>query len=71
MLEEQGHHPSDLHKAIDRGYQWATRFRSASSGVAPTCRHWETWSPSGEGLLGYRNLGIPANQADSKVMRLV
>ena len=23
----------------------ATRFRSASSGAAPTCRHWKSWSP--------------------------
>ena len=45
ILEEQGHDPTDLHKAIDAATSGATKFRSACSGAAPTCRHWKSWSP--------------------------
>src|SRR5437879_10343538 len=44
ILEEQGHDPTDLHQAIERGFQWATKFRSDCSGVGPTCKAWKNWN---------------------------
>ena len=45
MLEEQGHDPSDLHKAIDSGYQWGDEIPIGLFWTAQTCRHWKSWSP--------------------------
>src|SRR5271167_1836967 len=71
ILEEQGHDPADLHKAIDRGYQWGEEIPIGLFWRRTDLQTLEEQEPvlhTGEGPLGYRsNIGIPADQAKALI----
>ena len=75
MLEEQGHDPTDLHKAIDRGYQWGDEIPIGlfwRRTDLPTLEEQEPVLHTGEGPLGYRsNIGIPSDQAKALINELL
>jgi 2-oxoglutarate ferredoxin oxidoreductase subunit beta len=75
MLEEQGHDPTDLHKAIDRGYQWGEEIPIGlfwRRTDLPTLEEQEPVLHTGEGPLGCRsNIGIVADQAKELVNELL
>jgi 2-oxoglutarate ferredoxin oxidoreductase subunit beta len=73
ILEEMGHDPSDLHRAIDRGFQWGEEI--------PIGLFWRrTDLPALEDLepvlheggpLAYRKLGIPNDEAQALIAELL
>ena len=65
MLEEQGHDPTDLHKAIDRGYQWGDEIPIGlfwRRTDLPSLEELEPVLHTGEGPLAFRKLGIPKSR---------
>ncbi|HEY0457046.1 MAG TPA: 2-oxoacid:ferredoxin oxidoreductase subunit beta [Verrucomicrobiae bacterium] len=74
MLEELGHDPSDLHKALARGYQWGDEI---PIGVfwkrtdLPSLEDLEPVLHNGEGPLACRKLGIPKEEADELIKELL
>jgi len=75
ILEEQGHDPTDLHKAIDRGYQWGEEIPIGLFWRRTDLETLEEQEPvlhTGEGPLGFRsNLGVPTEQAKALVNELL
>jgi 2-oxoglutarate ferredoxin oxidoreductase subunit beta len=73
-LEEQGHDPTDFHKALDKGYQWGEEI---PIGVfwkrtdVPTLEELEPVLQDGNGPLAFRKLGISAEQAQALVKELL
>ena len=73
-LEEQGHDPTDRHAAIDRGYQWGDELPIGlfwRRTDLPSLGDLEPVLHTGEGPLGFRHLGIPADQAKALVNELL
>jgi len=74
ILEEQGHDPTDMHKAIDRGYQWGDEIPIGlfwKRTDLPTCEDLEPVLHDGQGPLAFRKLGIEADQAKALVSELL
>ncbi len=74
MLEEQGHDPTDLHAAIDRGYQWGDEIPIGlfwHRTDLPALEDLEPVLHTGEGPLAFRKIGIPADQAKALVNELL
>jgi 2-oxoglutarate ferredoxin oxidoreductase subunit beta len=75
ILEEQGHDPTDLHKAIDRGYQWGEEIPIGLFWRRTDLETLEEQEPvlhTGEGPLAFRsNLGIPAEHAKALIQELL
>jgi Pyruvate ferredoxin oxidoreductase beta subunit C terminal len=75
ILEEQGHDPTDLHKAIDRGYQWGEEIPIGLFWRRTDLETLEEQEPvlhTGEGPLAFRrNLGIAPDQAKGLVNELL
>ena len=73
--EDQGHDPADLHKAIDRGYQWGDEIPIGlfwRRTDLPTLEELEPVLHTGEGPLAFRsNIGIPADQAQALIQELL
>ncbi len=73
-MEEQGHDPTDLHKAIDRGYQWGEEipiglfWRRTN---LPSLEELEPVLHTGEGPLAFRELGISSDNAKGLVAELL
>ena len=60
ILEEQGHDPTDFHKAIERGYQWGEEIPIGlfwRRTDLPSLEDLEPVLHTGEGPLAFRNLG--------------
>jgi 2-oxoglutarate/2-oxoacid ferredoxin oxidoreductase subunit beta len=74
ILEEQGHDPTDLHNAIDRGYQWGDEIPIGlfwHRTDLPTLEELEPVLHTGEGPLGYRKLGISSDQTKTLIQELL
>ena len=74
MLEELGHDPTDLHAAIDRGYQWGDELPIGlfwRRTDLPSLEDLEPVLHTGEGPLAFRKIGIPADQAKALVAELL
>jgi 2-oxoglutarate ferredoxin oxidoreductase subunit beta len=74
MLEDQGHDPTDLHQAIDRGYQWGEEIPIGlfwRRTDLPSLEELEPVLHTGEGPLGFRRLGIAPEEAKSLVQELL
>jgi 2-oxoglutarate ferredoxin oxidoreductase subunit beta len=74
ILEDQGHDPSDLHKAIDRGYQWGDEIPIGlfwRRTDLPSLEELEPVLHTGEGPLAFRKTGIPADEAKALVNELL
>ena len=66
ILEEQGHDPTDFHKAIERGYQWGEEIPIGLFWRRTDLQSLEELEPvlhTGEGPLAFRQLGISPEQA--------
>ena len=65
---------ADLHKAIDRGYQWGEEIPIALFWRRTDLETLEELEPvlhTGGGPLGYRKLGIPPEQAKLLIQELL
>ena len=74
ILEEQGHDPSDFHKAIDRANEWGTEIPIGlfwRRTDLPTLEEQEPVLQTGEGPLACRKLGIPPEQAKALIQELL
>src|SRR5213594_2585241 len=74
ILEEQGHDPTDFHKAIERGYQWGEEIPIGLFWRRTDLESLEDLEPvlhTGEGPLAFRNLGISAEQAKGLIQELL
>ena len=74
MLEEQGHDPTDLHQAIERGFQWGEEIPIGlfwRRNDLPTLEQQEPVLHTGEGPLAFRKLGITPEQAKSLIQELL
>jgi len=74
MLEEQGHDPTDFHKAIERGYQWGEEIPIGLFWRRTDLDSLEDLEPvlhTGEGPLAFRPLGISPEQAKDLVQELL
>ncbi len=74
FLEEQGHDPTNLHAAIDRGYQWGDEIPIGlfwRRTDLPTLEELEPVLHTGEGPLAFRKTVIPAEQARALVSKLL
>ncbi len=74
ILEEQGHDPTDFHKAIDRGYQWGEEIPIGlfwRRTDLPSLEELEPVLDTGEGPLAFRSLGVSSEQAKSLVAELL
>ena len=74
-MEGQGHDPTDLHKAIDRGYQWGEEIPIGLFWRRTDLETLEEQEPvlhTGEGPLGFRSdLAIPPEQAKALINELL
>ncbi len=71
---KQGHDPTDLHAAIDRGYQWGDEIPIGLFWCRTDLPSLEDLEPvlhTGEGPLAFRKTGIPADQAKALVTELL
>lgn len=74
VLEEQGHDPSDFHKAIDRGYQWGDEIPIGlfwKRTDLPTLEDLEPVLHDGQGPMAWRKLGISKTEADALIKELL
>ena len=74
ILEEQGHDPTDFHKAIARGYQWGDEIPIGlfwKRTDLPSLEDLEPVLHDGNGPLAHRKLGIAAEQAQALVTELL
>jgi 2-oxoglutarate/2-oxoacid ferredoxin oxidoreductase subunit beta len=75
ILEEQGHDPTDFHKAIDRGYQWGEEIPIGlfwRRTDLPTLEDLEPVLHTGEGPLAFRkDLAVSPEQAKSLIQELL
>ena len=74
ILEEQGHDPTDLHKAIDRGYQWGEEIPIGLFWRRTDLPAWKNWSrccTPAKVRWPFVNTGIPAEQAKALVNELL
>jgi len=73
-LEDQGHDPTDLHKAIERGYQWGDEIPIGlfwKRTDLPALEDLEPVLHDGNGPLGHRKLGITDEQAAALIKELL
>ena len=74
LLEDQGHDPTNLHQALDRGYQWGEEIPIGlfwQRTDLPTLEEQEPVLHTGEGPLAWRKLGIPPEEAKALVQELL
>jgi 2-oxoglutarate ferredoxin oxidoreductase subunit beta len=74
VLEEQGHDPTDFHKAIDRGYMWGDEIPIGlfwKRTDLPTLEDLEPVLHDGQGPLAWRKLGINKADADALIKELL
>src|SRR5436189_3055472 len=74
ILEEQGHDPTDFHKAIERGYQWGEEIPIGLFWRRTDLESMEDLEPvlhTGEGPLAVRPLGISPEQAQRLIHELL
>src|SRR6187397_376903 len=74
ILEEQGHDPTDFHKAIDKAYMWGDEIPIGlvwKRTDLPSLEELEPVLHDGSGPLAYRKLGIPEDQAKALVQELL
>jgi 2-oxoglutarate ferredoxin oxidoreductase subunit beta len=74
ILEEVGHDPSDLHQAIDRGFQWGEVIPIGlfwRRTDLPTLEDEEPVLHDGQGPLAFRKLGIPNDEAQALIAELL
>jgi 2-oxoglutarate ferredoxin oxidoreductase subunit beta len=74
ILEEQGHDPTDLHKAIERGYQWGEEIPIGlfwRRTDLPSLEELEPVLHTSEGPLAFRRLGISPEQARRVIQELL
>jgi 2-oxoglutarate ferredoxin oxidoreductase subunit beta len=74
ILEEQGHDPTDLHKAIERGYQWGEEIPIGLFWRRTDLQSLEDLEPvlhTGEGPLAFRKLGISPEQSKPLIQELL
>ena len=74
VLEEQGHDPTDFHKAIDRGYMWGDEIPIGlfwKRTDLPTLEDLEPVLHDGQGPLAWRKLGISKPEADELIKELL
>lgn len=74
MLEDQGHDPTDFHRAIERGYQWGEEIPIGlfwRRTDLPTLEELEPVLHTGEGPLAFRGLGVSQEEAKSLVEELL
>jgi len=74
ILEEQGHDPTDFHKAIERGYQWGEEIPIGLFWHRTDLQSLEDLEPvlhTGEGPLAFRNLGISPEQSKRLIQELL
>lgn len=74
ILEDQGHDPGDLNKAIERGYQWGDEIHIGlfwKRTDLPSLEDQEPVLHDGKGPLGHRKLGITKEQSDELIKELL
>jgi 2-oxoglutarate ferredoxin oxidoreductase subunit beta len=74
ILEEQGHDPTDLHKALDRGFQWGDEIAIGlfwKRNDLPSLEDLEPVLHTGEGPLACRKLGVSSEQAQALIAELL
>ena len=74
ILEEQGHDPTNLNKAIERGFQWGEEIPIGlfwKRTDLPSLEDQEPVLHDGEGPLGHRKLGITKAQSDELIKELL
>ncbi len=74
ILEEQGHDPSDFHKALDKGHLWGDEIPIGlfwKRTDLPTLEELEPVLHGGEGPLAFRKLGISEEQAQALIKELL
>jgi 2-oxoglutarate ferredoxin oxidoreductase subunit beta len=74
ILEEQGHDPTDLHQAIERGFQWGDEIPIGLFWRRTDLQSLEELEPvlhTGEGPLAFRKLGVSPEQAKRLIQELL
>jgi 2-oxoglutarate ferredoxin oxidoreductase subunit beta len=74
VLEEQGHDPTDFHKAIERGYQWGDEIPVGlfwKRTDLPSLEDLEPVLHDGQGPLAVRKLGISKEVASDVIKELL
>ena len=74
ILEEQGHDPTDFHKALDVAYQWGEQIPIGliwKRTDLPSLEDQEPVLHTGEGPLGFRKLGLAPDLAKALVQELL
>jgi 2-oxoglutarate ferredoxin oxidoreductase subunit beta len=74
ILEEQGHDPTDFHKALDRASEWGNEIPIGlfwRRTDLPTLEAQEPVLHNGEGPLAGRKVGIPSEQAKALIQELL
>jgi 2-oxoglutarate ferredoxin oxidoreductase subunit beta len=74
ILEEQGHDPTDLHQAIERGFQWGDEIPIGLFWRRTDLQSLEDLEPvlhTGEGPLAFRKLGVSPEQAKRLIQELL
>jgi len=74
ILEDQGHDPTDFHKAIERGYQWGEEIPIGlfwKRADLPSLEDLEPVLHDGNGPLAGRKLGISKEQADALIQEML
>ncbi len=74
MLEDQGHDPTDFHKALDKGYMWGEEIPIGlfwKNTELPSLEELEPVLHDGNGPLAFRKLGITDEQAQALIQELL
>lgn len=74
ILEEQGHDSTDLHQAIERGFQWGDEIPIGLFWRRTDLQSLEELEPvlhTGEGPLAFRKLGVSPEQAKRLIQELL
>ena len=74
ILEDQGYDPTDLHQAIERGYQWGDEIPIGlfwKRTDLPSLEDLEPVLHDGSGPLGHRKLGITDEEAEALIKELL
>ena len=73
-LDEQGHDPSDLHKALDKGYLWGDEIPIGlfwKRNDLPALEDLEPVLHDGQGPMAFRKLGVTDEQAQALIKELL